>query len=581
MSKTEYVFLAFYLLGGMTLFLVGMKMMTHGLCAAAGASLRTVLAVTTRNAPTGLGLGTVLGFLAHSGPAMVMVMGFVNAGLITLPQCIPPMIGLNVGTTLSMQMISFHLTDYCFMFMTVGFILQIAAPASWLKNSGQALLGFGMLFLGMKTIGDAVHPHRELLAQLLLHIHGDNLTGMLVGIALSTLLTVAVQSSGAVIGACFVLAEAGVFTQLSQVYPIVLGAHIGTCSTVLIASVGTNIDARRSALAHLLFNVVGVVIGVAAAPWIIAGLVRTTPGMLHQTANLHTAIMVLAAVVILPVYKLYARLIVRIFPSRQPAPQPSFLDTGLLAYPERALQAAIQELQRVTRVCTNSMWLNIQIIFNEKRKDIQRIRLNEDIVDEIKRAMKEYLKKLASHYLSRRQAMLAQHLNRCITDLERIGDHIDELCDITLKRHRHPQGRLPKESLTILIDLIEAAAIVLHLVSKSLKPELQQQQEQAQEILAVRDAYMQKSQEAKNYFMDVIGRHELPPIVGVYMSEYISALDRIVKHGKIIALVEKQPDFWIKAKKLNDTARDVDNYVLPEKVDPNDFLSRLHAEYYL
>jgi phosphate:Na+ symporter len=228
-----------------------------------------------------------------------------------------------------------------------------------------------------------------------------------------------------------------------------------------------------------------------------------------------------------------------------------------------------------------SLWLTADVIFQPKRKEVQTIKLNENVVDEIKKAMKSYLARLAERALSRRQAILVQTINRCMADVERIGDHIDEVCDISIRRKRAPLARFNRETLAVLMDLHEGAAKVLHLVIESLNPESADFQAMAQAILQARDEYTEKSINAKAFFTEKIANHEYPPIAGVYFSEYVAAFDRIVKHSKSIALAEKQPFFWIKRKKLEQMVTEAPHYQPVTLSDPKDFLDKLHQENYL
>ncbi len=578
MAPREIVFLVFGLIGGIALFMFGMSLLSEGLRMAAGRKLREVLAKTTQDRFRGITLGTLLGFLGHSGPTTVMLVGFINAGLMTLAESIPPMMGSNFGTSLSMQMFSFKLGEYCYAAIGLGFIIHFAFSNPVIKNSGRALMGFGLLFLGMNTLSATIEPHRDLIAPWLAHVHGTTMTGMLTGIALSTLVTAIVQSSGAVIGMCFVLSSTHVFTSLEQVYPIVLGAHIGTCITALLCSIGTNVEARRSAFSHLTFNIIGTILAVALAPLYIKFLTWTSSDLVHQIANLHMTVMLVTSLALLPVTPFFAKFMKVIVPSRKPVPQPSYLDGKLLPFPEKAILAAICELRRVTIICAQSLHLTSKVFFRPERRTVQVVKLNEGIVDEIKLAMKDYLAQLTSRTLSRRQAILIQHISRCMTDIERIGDHIDEICDISIRRWKNKQARFDHATLELIISLFEAADSVLHEVIESLNPDNQNFQATAEGVLKARDEYMQKSLNAKAMFMDKIAQHEYPPILGMFFSEYAAALDRVVKHSKTIALVQKQPYFWIKRKKLNRLAEEAPEYIPPPPSEADDFLDRLQAE---
>ena len=433
----------------------------------------------------------------------------------------------------------------------------------------------------MNTMSGAIKPHRELFAELLKSVSGATTLSMVRGVLLATAVTAVIQSSGALIGMCFAMISAGVFTDLAQVYPIILGANIGTCATALLGSIGTNIEARRSAVSHLVFNILGTVLAIIFAPLFLRLALISSSDLTHQAANVNTIVMLVRALLVLPISGLYARFIRLIVPSRKPLPQPSFLDPKLNEFPERAICAAILELQRVSKICTRSFRINMGVLLNVNRREVQAIRLNENIIDEIKLAMKDYLARLTRRYLSRRQAIIIQHLNRSMADIERIGDHIDELCDISIRRSKNKEARFNRETLDLIFALYEAADKVMHLVVESLNPENQDFQGMAQAILLARDEYVERSINAKANFTERIANHEFPPIVGMFFSEYVGAFDRIVKHAKTIALAEKQPYFWIKRKKLERMAEEAPEYKPPPLSDPHDFLDRLHAEDYM
>ena len=572
-------FLVFAVLGGLALFIYGMNIMTDGLREAAGQRLRSILSVMTTRKLSGLGLGTLLGTLIHSSAATVMLVGFIQAGLMNLIQAVPVMLGANIGTTLSMQAISFKLGDYALFAVAAGFIMSMLSKTTKRKKIGLSLMGFGLLFLGMTLMSDAIKPYRELLRPVMAGISADTPRGMLTGILLAVGLTAIIQSSGATIGMAFALVHAGVFTSIEQTMPIILGAHIGTCATALLASLGTSISAKRLAYAHLLFNVLNVIGAVLLKTPLLWVLTRTSADVVRQSANLHSLVMVVAAGLFLPLSTPYARLILRLFRSRKPEPEPSYLDDKLLEYPEQAICASIRELQRVARTCAKSLRLTGQaILFAHTPADIHEIKLNERVVNDIKIAMKEYLSNLTRRYLSKRQAILIQHIDRCMNDLERIGDHIETICDLSLRRQKVPEAVVDKDSFDALFRLYEKALHVFKLVIESLDPDKESIQELAQRILQARDDYMQSSLDTRSMFTDKVSTRSITPIAGIFFSEYIAALDRIVRHARNIALAEKEPQFWIKRSKLGKHAEFNPEPEPQPLVDPRDFLSRLQDE---
>lgn len=581
MSGQDWMLLAFRVIGGMSLFIFGMHVMTQGLRAAAGEALRVILGRTARRRVQGLVLGTLVGFLAHSGAATTMIAGFVNAGLMGLAESVPPMLGANVGTALSMQLISFHIGHYSWMAIGIGFIVSAAAPGPRVRESGRALLGFGLLFLGMTTISEAIAPHKDMLAPWLARIHGETWSGRLYGVGLSALLTALVTSSGAVIGLCFALITAGVFTQFEQVFPIVLGAHIGTCIVALTASAAMNVEARRSALGHLVFNLFNVALALLAYPAVRALMLWSSSDLSRQTANLHLFVMTAAALLVLPASKPVAGLLRVLWPSREPSPEPSHLDADLLDKPEQALCAAIRELRRMAHLCVRCMDTNGTVMLKGCRASLRRLYADEEVINEVKQAMYHYLGHLTSRYLSRRQTLFLQHLGRCMKDLERIGDHLTALGDISIERLKHPEAIVPEPLFRVWFDLFCAAKQVLVLTEQSLDPDLDDFQGRALSILQARDRYMIMSMDAKADFAGAAEEKTITPLAGYYLNRYIADLDRLVRHAKSIAFAERQPDFRVKRTKLDRVAQPAAPYTPPPRVDADSYLAQLRRSDWL
>lgn len=576
MDGQALFFLIFTALGGLALFILGMGIMSDGLRVAAGPGLRTLLSRATANRFAGLGLGTLLGFLVHSSAASVMLVGFLNAGLMSLAQAVAPMLGTNLGTSLSMQLVSFRLADYCYVGIVAGLVFQMAVPQPRAKSVGRALVGFGLLFLGMKTMSEAIAPHRDLLRHYLVAIDGHTLSGRLLGVGFAFALTAVIQSSGATIGMAFALADAGVFDSLWQTYPVVIGAQIGTCATALLGSIGTGIDSRRAAVGNLLTNCVNAVVSILLAPLWVALFARTSPDLVRQTANTHTLLMLQNCAIFLPIVPVYAGLLRRLVPSRLPPPEPSHLHPDLLEYPEQAIAGCLRELRRVAQLCRQSLRLAGEtILFAHSARDVQTIRLNEQAINVIKRAMKDYLARLVRRRLSRRQAILVQHVDRCMSDLERIGDHVESLCDASLRRRKSPAAIVDGFSFNIFFQLVEAVLHVLKLLVQSFDPDRDDIPAIADRILLARDDYLQASLTVRAHFTEQVSLRAMTPAAGVFFGEYVAALDRIVRHARSVALAEKQPQFWIKRQKLEKRVDLAPAQAQAALVDPSGFLERL------
>lgn len=576
-TASEIFFLFMTVLGGLSLFIFGMNVMTEGLRYAVGAKLQRLLSKATKNRFNGLLLGTSLGTTIHSSATIVMLIGFVNAGLLTLGQSIAPIMGANIGTTLSMQAISFKISDYAFVAVALGLIVSMLSPNTKSKYLGRSILGFGLLFLGMDTMSDAIKPHRELLALFLEGVDGSSLRGILTGVLISMILTAIWQSSGATIAIIFAMISASVFTRFDQVFPIVLGAHLGTCITGILGSMGTHIEAKRTAVTHLLFNVWNVFLAILLAPLFSWFIPITSNDLIRQTANYHTFVMIFATILVLPFSRKVSTFIRWILRSKKPLPESSYLDYSLLEYPERSIVALIQELQRVTKVAEKSLRLIPSVIIQKNQSEnVSRIKTNEKVINDIKVAMGEFVRTMTQKYLSRRQIIMAQHINRCMADIERVGDHIDLICDLSLKT---PSNSLDKASLDALFNLHQKARHILSQVINSLDPDQTDFQKSAEAILLARDDYRKASMQANEVFMRKVEKHELSSSAAIYLKEYISVMDRMIRHIKSIALAQKHEDFWIKRSKLNKKTRQ-ENHFETQRFNPDDYLDKLQDENY-
>lgn len=566
-------------LGGLALFLFGMKVMTDGLRGVAGGSLRSVISKVGRNRFNGLATGTLSGFLIHSSATTVLLVAFVNAGILSVLESIPVIFGANIGTTFSMQMISLDIGAYSYFILAAGCAWWLFAPGTRLSSGGLAVIGLGMLFLGVQVMGDAVAPHGASLQPILEGSDSKTLTGMLYGILIAAAVTAIIQNSGATIGMCFALSQAGIFHDFTNVFPIVLGAHIGTCATALISSIGANIEARRCAVAHLVFNVIGVGIAVLCSVPLTRFILWTSDELVTQTANFHTAVMILCAAVLLPVTPFVEKIARKLTPSAGPPPQRSFLDPDLLKYPERAIQACIHELQRISRLNTESLELIGQLLlFSGMRNASRKIAGNEVVVNEIKLSMRDYFLLLTRNYLSRRQAILVQHLDRCVVDIERTGDHITALAELSMQRKRQQDAVFTRKSFDQLFALYKACVRVQSLVTESLDPQATDFSARALSILEAREVYRNQSLEIRNYLIDQMEEKTETPVGGYFYSNLVNAMDRIVRHSKNIALVEQSSTFWIKSRKLDAEAASVLERDRPELVKTEEYLKRIHED---
>jgi len=297
--------------------------------------------------------------------------------------------------------------------------------------------------------------------------------------------------------------------------------------------------------------------------------------LVHQAANANTVKMAITALLVLPFVPLHAALVRRIVPSRKAPLQPSFLDETLIPAPEQAIHAAMRELRRMTELCRESLTLDEQLLDARDGAAIRTVRQNEKTVDAVKLAFRDYLALITSRFLSRRQAVLIQHLDRCMTEIERIGDHIKVLCRLNGKIAPYTGRAFFEPCQNQLKGLYAQINQILNQLSASLDPEHENYEEMAETILAARKSYLQKKDEAKNLITDHVGRNELPPLLGIYLNEYLMTFSKIARHCKAIAGAQREPFFWLKQSKLNRLADEYTEQKVLEELDGGEYLDTL------
>jgi phosphate:Na+ symporter len=411
----------------MALLLYGIQLTGDSLQRAAGARLRQLLTGMARTRLMALGSGAAITAIIQSSSATtVMLIGFVSAGLMTFRQTLGIILGADIGTTLTVQLIAFRATDLSLLLVGLGFTVTFLAKRSFFRDVGSALLGFGLLFLGLRLILDGTAPLKDnqLAVQLFAAVSGSVVIAVLVAAVFSAL----VHSSAATIGLALALAGPGLI-DLTGAVAIVLGANVGTCATALMASVGTSADAKRVAIAHIAFKVLGVVL---VMPFIgpftaLVGASAAEPA--RQIANAHTMFNVGISLVFLPFASLAARFIEALVPPDQPGENPfktRYLDERSLEQPALALGQATREALRMADV-VQGMLRDVPTVFGrDDRELLEEVERRDDQVDFLEREIKLFLTRLSRDTmgpdLSRREIGLISFIG----NLENIGDIIDK-----------------------------------------------------------------------------------------------------------------------------------------------------------
>ncbi len=417
----------FSLFGGMAILLYGMRLAGEGLQRAAGARLRTIVSSLTKNRFLGLGVGIIVTvFLQSSTATTIMLVGFVSSGLMTLPQSIGVILGADIGTTITVQLLAFRIYDYAILFVGIGISMMFLSKSRFLKNIGEGILGFSFIFLSIKIMSDSLMPLKssELFKSVLVAL----LANPLLGLVISAIFTAIVHSSAAIIGLALALGLQGLIS-IEAAIPLIFGANIGTCATAIISSVGSNIEAKRVAAAHTLFKVLGVIIFFPFIKPFADFVISMTDDVPRQIANAHTLFNGAIAIFFLPFTSVMTDVITRIVPERPGEEKkfaPKYLDKRVLSSPVLAFGQAKREALRMADIA-HEMLRDSIIVFKKDDPDmIDSIEKRDDYVDLLDREIKLYLTRLSNESLTPQQSRMEQDLLAFINDLENIGDVVDK-----------------------------------------------------------------------------------------------------------------------------------------------------------
>lgn len=443
-------FLITGVLGGLGLFLFGMNMMSEGMKKAAGNKMRSILSVLTKNRFIGLIVGAVVTMIIQSSSATtVMLVSFVQAELMTFAQSLGVILGADIGTTITAQLIAFKLTDYALLMIGVGFLLYMFSRKDTYKNIGEAILGFGILFFGMSVMSKAMYPLRsyEGFINLLLKLENP-----LFGVIVGAIFTGLIQSSSAFTGIVIVLASQGLLT-LEAGIPLIFGANIGTCITAGLASIKTSRDAKRVAIAHVIFKISGVLLFIFWIPTFAAfvrsispvadtaltGFAAKSAVVPRQIANSHTIFNVGFGLLFLPFTTIFAKFIFKILPEKkyERGTKPSLwhLDYNVISTPAIALNLARSEISRMIKILRRMLgYVIYPFLMEEEQKDekyptltlVEGIHMRENKIDFLEEEVLKYLIKVSGKDLNKEQANEVYIMMSVVNDIESIADIIDK-----------------------------------------------------------------------------------------------------------------------------------------------------------
>ncbi|MFQ6013874.1 MAG: Na/Pi cotransporter family protein [Anaerolineae bacterium] len=425
------------LVGGISLLLYGMHTVGRGMQRAAGARMRRLMGRLTANPLRGMGIGAlVTATLQSSSATTVMLVGFVSTGILELEQTLGVILGADIGTTITVQLIAFNIVQYSVLLIAIGVPMMLATKQRQYNYTGQVILGFGFVFLAMKLLADSMAPLKEipLFQQILLELTAAPLLTLI----FSGIVTVVIQSSAGMIGLAIALSTQGLIP-LSLAIPIIFGANIGTSATALLSSIGTTTDAQRVAIAHALFKVVGVVVMYPFMQPFANFVELTSSDLPRQIANAHTLFNLGLAILILPFTRPFAWAIRKMVPERREIEEvfrPKYIDQHVLDSPALAIGQATREALRMADIVQGMLRDSILVLRNDDEPLLEEVIRRDDRVDLLEEEIKRYLTQLSEQNLPEELSHQEIGLLYAINDMEHIGDIISKSLLASLARKK-------------------------------------------------------------------------------------------------------------------------------------------------
>ncbi len=423
------------LLGGLGAFLFGMKYMGDGLEMAAGSRMKDLLEKLTRNRFLGFLLGAFVTVVIQSSSATtVMVMGFINAGIMDLAQATGVIFGANIGTTITSILIALDASGIAPFCIFIGAFMMLYSKKKQFRNIGQVILGFGLLFQGLDIMSDSMKPLKDVpWFQTFIMNAQSPVLGLLVG----ALLCAVIQSSSAAVGVLQALAMQGMMP-LHFASFLVCGINIGSAMPTILASLNARNNAKRASLVYLLYNVVGAVImTVVTLVFPYAELVeRLIPDPAFQVSLIHIIFKAVSAAILLPCTQLVVKLTYKLVPKQthEDACRLQYIDVNLVSSPSVTLLQIRNEVERMTRLVRENITLAMDGVLGDKPSDSKTIEDNETVIDYLTDAISDFLIKVNVQEISNSDAEYVNHVYQALSDLERIGDYAKILSDLTQKQ---------------------------------------------------------------------------------------------------------------------------------------------------
>lgn len=545
--------LIFGLIGGTALLMYGVKLMGEGLEKASGDTMKKVLTVLTGNVFSAFLVGVFITAIVQSSTAVtVMTVGFVSSGLMKFSQAVGIIYGANIGTTVIAQLMAFsfkfNLTDIALPILGIGFGINHMVKNRHLKYLGQAIMGFGMMFLGLKLLNEGIPYMQENESLRYFFTHYASIP--VVGIFLGMFVTAMVHSSAATIGLVMILSQAGLLDLQAAIY-IILGNNIGTCFTAQLASMTGNVNARRTAWAHTLYNVIGVVVALVGLPIFLKVVIAATDYIYSDAnvsvyvANSHTLFNVINALIFLPLTKYYVLFLNKVIREKgETSGNRVLLDKLLLDTPMAALEASRTELIKGIEILEEMITDVMHVIYTGDDKRMGAIIDNEDTINHMQKDLTRYVVAISRKRLTEGQSMMVPAMISSMNNIERSGDRIMEICTLYNKKKNADLS-----FTTVAIDeLKELEENIIKLFENTTITLRKRNYESIEKIVEFEDKIDEISETFQENHIKRLNEGSCNVDSGVLFIDMVANLERIADHVYKIAMYTKDELFGEKRK---------------------------------
>ena len=526
------------LAGGLGLFLFGMKLMSESIEKVAGAKLRRILEIFTTNRFAGMLVGIVFtGIIQSSSATTVMVVSFVNSGLMNLYQAAGVIFGANIGTTITSQLVSFNLSEVAPVILLLGTLFVMFSKKQNVIKFSEVIVGFGILFLGLSSMSSAMAGMKDVpqVVNLL-----ASLKNPLLAILVGTVITAIIQSSSVTVSIVLLMANQGLLSLEITLF-IILGCNIGACSSALLASMAGKKNAKRAALIHFLFNVIGtvvmyIILQVAMEP--VVHMLQSISGDAGRfVANAHTIIKIFQVIILFPFGKLIVKLTYLLVPGEDK--KVGYRDTYQLKYigekvvfnPATAVVEVLKEIDRMASLASENLNRAMNALITLDEEDINEVYEVEKNINFLNHAITNYLVKINQTTLPIEDLKSIGALFHVVNDIERIGDHAENIADAA--RQRQETGvSLSQQAQKELGEMLD---MVNKLIQYAIEIFSQSREEHMQDVLTLEEAVDEKERELQKAHVERLTRNECSPEAGMIFSDIVSGLERVADHATNIA----------------------------------------------